>query len=232
VDENTLVRQALVFSRLQVEGGLPALVVIGGPLTIAATLCPLELLCGWIKQRPVLVHEILQLTAGLIVDIVRCWVADFGVARVIPKIHEPLASNDIISPEQFVAFVLPPLKALSESILSMGVSHLFYHICGNQNQNLCHWSKVPMGSPGVVSVGHRIDLQRALECFQDSNIVAGSLDPRVLSQGPVGLLRQAVRACLDVGRCAARGFMLAPGCEVASSTPPYHMWVLSQSARS
>lgn len=229
VDENTLVRKALVFSGLQVKEGIPALVVIGGPLTIAATLCPLEMLCRWIKQRPDLVHRLLQLTAGLIVEIVQCWVANFGAARVIPKIHEPLASNDIISPGQFKAFLLPPLKMLSEYILSMEVKHLFYHVCGNQNQNLRHWSKVPMGNPGVVSVGHQVDLPWALECFQEGNIVAGNLDPHILFQGPVDLLRGAARACLDVGRSAAGGFMLAPGYEAFPATPPYHMWVLSRS---
>ena len=101
---------------------------------------------------------------------------------------EPAASNQLISPKLFKEFVMPCLQELHEKILKMGYQHIYCHICGESNANLPYWSQVPMGNPGVVSIGHEIDLEKAAEFFP-SDIIMGNLEPSLLQTGkpPEGL---------------------------------------------
>ena len=111
-------------------------------------------------KKPDVAHKILRLATDHIVDIVRYWVKTFGAERIVPQIWEPLATNLIISPRQFEQFVLPYLKESSEKILAMGIKHILYHICGEQNANLRLWAEVPMGSPGLCSLERKLTWTR------------------------------------------------------------------------
>jgi len=53
----------------------------------------------------------------------------------------------------------------------MGFKHILCHICGEQNENYPYWAQVPMGDPGLVSVSHEVDLDKAIEYFPNDIIV-------------------------------------------------------------
>ena len=215
---------SMEFSRLQEKHGTPISIVCGGNFTIAGNVCSVETLCRWMLKKPDLVHSIMRLTTDHIVDIVRHWADIFGAERVIPQMWEPLAANIIISPKQFEKFVLPYIKESNEKILAMGVKHILYHICGDQNKNLPYWSQIPMGDPGLCSFGLEVDLLAAIEYLGSRNVIIGNIDPKVyLSETPeqiYGLCREA----LEKGRSAPRGFMLSSGCEIPPEAPPYHVY--------
>ena len=217
---------AMEFSKLQKKHGLPVSVVLGGNFTIAGNICAVENLCRWMLKKPALAHKIVRLATDHIVDIVHYWVDTFGPEQVIPQLWEPLASNLIISPKQFEEFVLPYLKESSEKILEMGIKHILYHICGDQNANLPQWAKVPMGDPGLCSFGEETDLSRAIELFGDRSIIIGNIDPAILLNGTPEQIYDLCRNAIEKAKLAPNGFMLSSGCEVSPETPGYHVYMM------
>ena len=217
---------AMEFSRLQEKYDMPISVVCGGNFTIAGNICAVEKLCRWMLKKPELAHTILQLATDHIVDIVQYWVDTFGPDQVIPQLWEPLAANDIISPKQFEEFVLPYLKESSQKILAMGVKHVLYHICGDQNANLPYWAQVSMGDPGLCSFGGQVDLSRTIELFEEKCIIIGNVDPGVLLNGSPEQIYDLCKNAIETGKQAARGYMLSSGCEISPESPGYHIYLM------
>lgn len=222
---------AMAFSKLQEKRGMPISVVLGGNFTIAGNICAVETLCRWTLRKKELAHRVMRLSTDHIVEIVQYWVDTFGPGRVIPQIWEPLASNLIISPRQFKNFVLPYLMESSEKILAMGVKHILYHICGEQNDNLEAWAEVPTGDPGLCSFGEEIDIARAIEVLGDNNIIIGNIDPRVILTGKPDEIHLLCKEAIEKGKKAPKGFMLSSGCEVSPETPGYHIHVMQKALR-
>jgi uroporphyrinogen decarboxylase len=177
-------------------------------------------------KKPDLAHRILQLATDHIVDIVKHWADTFGSESVIPQIWEPLASNEIISPRQFEQFVLPYLLESSEKILSLGVKHIFYHICGEQNSNLPYWAQVPMGEPGICSIGSQVEVTTAIEYLGKKAIIAGNVEPSIIQTARPQQVYELCQKAIEAGKKAPRGFMLMPGCETAPDTPPHNVYMM------
>jgi len=217
---------AMEFSKLQDRFGTPISVVFGGNFTIAGNICPVEILCRWLIKKPEVAHRILRLATDHIVEVVQYWADTFGAERVIPNIWEPLSTNEIISPKQFETFVLPYLKESSEKILAMGIKHVYYHICGEQNLNLPYWSQVPMGDPGIVSVGAQVDLTTAIKYFGDTCIIAGNIEPAVIQTGTPKEVYELCKQAIEKAKYAPRGYMLMSGCEIPPMSPPHNIYVM------
>jgi uroporphyrinogen decarboxylase len=185
-----------------------------------------EKLCRWMIRKPEVVHRILRLATDHIVDAVKYWADTFDSKRIIVQIWEPLSSNDIISPRQFEMFVLPYLQESGEGILNLGIRHVFYHICGEQNLNLPYWAKVPMGNPGICSIGSQIEMGTAIKYLGDIAIIAGNVEPFVIQTGEPRQVYELCRQAIEAGRKAPRGFMLMSGCEIPPDTPPYNIYMM------
>ena len=217
---------AMEFSRLQAKHGTVITLVLGSSFTIAGNICPVEILYRWMLRKPELVHRLLRLATDHIIDTVTYWADIFGGEQVIPQIWEPLANNDIISPKQFEQFILPYLQESGTSILRMGIKHIFYHICGQQNLNLPFWAHVPMGNPGICSVGTEIEIGTAIEHLGDKAVIAGNIAPHILLTGGPQQVYELCTNALEMGRKAPRGFMLMSGCETPPDTPPYNIYMM------
>lgn len=217
---------AMAFSRLQEEAATPITVVLGGPFTIAGNVCSVEKVCRWMLKKPELAHRLLRLATDHIVEVVAFWAKTFGAAHVVPQIWEPSASNNIVSPKQFERFVFPYLVESSRKMLDLGIEHLLYHICGEQNKNLPLWAEVPMGDPGVCSFGHEVDLPTAIRHVGRSSVIAGNISPSSLQNDRSEKIYELCRTAIETGRKAPRGFMLMPGCEIPPGTPPHNVYVM------
>ena len=217
---------AMQFSQIQVKQGLYPSVVVGGPFTIAGNISPVERLCRWLLKKPELGHRLLRLATDHIIDVVRYWTDTFGQGRVGLQIWEPLASNQIISPRQFEKFVLPYQIELHQKVLDLGVRYILCHICGEQNLNLPLWSQVPMGNPGIVSIGREVDITTAIKYFGDSCIIAGNIEPSVIQTGKPQEIYALCRQAIEKGKQAPRGYILMQGCEVPVGTPPYNLFTM------
>lgn len=217
---------AMEFSRLQESNRTPITVVVAGNFTMAGNICSVEKLSRWMLKKPELADRILRIATEHIVDVVRHWAETFGAERVFPQIWEPLASNDIISPKQFERFVFLYLLESSKKILDLGVKHLLYHICGEQNKNLPLWAEVPMGDPGICSIGQEVDIRTAIDHFGTSSIIAGNINPSALQNESPAKVYDLCKDAVLKGLKAPRGFMLMPGCEVPPNTPPHNVYVM------
>jgi uroporphyrinogen decarboxylase len=219
---------AMEFSKLQEKNGTPISVIMGGNFTIAGNICAAEKVCRWMLKKPDVAHRILRLATDHIVDIVSHWVDVFGPEKVIPQFWEPLTSNLIISPRQFKQFIMPYLVESSEKILAMGVRHILYHICGDQNANLDDWAKVPMGEPGLCSFGEEIDIDKAIEVLGEKAVIIGNIDPAILLTAKPEQVYDRCREVIAKGKKSPRGFMFSSGCEVSPETPGYHVYMLKK----
>lgn len=219
---------AMEFSRLQDKFDVPITIVCGGNFTVAGNICPVEVLCRWMLKKPELAHQILRLATNHIIEVVGYWVDTFGALRVIPQIWEPLAANTIISPKQFERFVLPYLQESSEKVLTMGVPHILYHICGDQNANLPYWAQVSMGNPGLCSFGQEVDIGTAIEYFGDTCVIIGNIDPKVLQNGTPDQIYDLCTEVIKKAKHAPRGYILSSGCEIPPNSPPHNVYVMRQ----
>ena len=217
---------AMEFSRLQESAAAPVTVILGGNFTIAGNICSVERLCRWVLKKPELADRMLRMATDHIVEVVKYWAHTFGGERVFPQLWEPSASNNIISPKQFERFVFPYLVESSRKMLDLGIKHILYHICGEQNKNLPLWAEVPMGDPGVCSFGHEVDIQTAINHVGNSCVIAGNISPSSLQNDSPAKVYELCKAAVETGRKAPRGFMLMPGCEIPPSTPPHNVYVM------
>lgn len=223
--------QAFEFSRLQQQNGTGISVVLPGVFTLGVNLCSVEKLCMWLVNEPGVADQVLSIAADHILDVVSLWVDNFGVEAFMPQLWEPAAANSVISPRHFERFVLPHQKKLQERILALGVKHILCHICGEQNRNLPFWRHVPMGDPGIVSIGNQVSIKSAIEHFGDKCVVAGNLATELVGEGSAQEIYDAARACIVEGRKAPRGFILMTACETPPLTPPNNLYMINKAVR-
>lgn len=202
---------------------------LGGPFTIAGNMCSPERLCKWVIKKPDVAHRLLRLSTDHSLDLFRYWKATFGTEGLLPFIGEPSASNQLISPKQFERFVFPYLKELHETILEMGYKHIYCHICGEANANLRFWAQTPMGDPGIVSVGHEVDILTAAEHFPN-DIIMGNLEPTIIQTGTPQEVYEASRVIIEKGKECPGGFAFSPGCELPPMSPPLNVWMMTKAA--
>jgi uroporphyrinogen decarboxylase len=215
VKNSGMLPRAMQFSQIQEKNGIPPSVVVGGPFTITGNICSVDNLCRWLIKKPDIANRL-----------IRYWVETFGTGRVAVQIWEPLATNQVISPKQFEKFVLPYQIELHMKILDMGLKYLLCHICGEQNLNLPYWSEVPMGHPGIVSIGKEVDITRAIEFFGGTCIIAGNIEPALLRMGSPAEIYALCNEAIKKGKQAPRGYALMQGCEVPVDTPPYNLYTM------
>ena len=219
---------SMAFSKAQVKHGMAPTLVVGGPFTVSGNICSAATLCRWLIKEPQLAHRLLRLATDHLIETVLLWSETFGRGTVAVQIWEPLASNQIISPGLFEKFVLPYQVELNEKILQTDVRYLLCHVCGEQNLNLPHWRQVPMGPRGIISIGKEVSIEKAIQSFGDTAVIAGNVDPSLIQNGPPRDIYEACRTAIEAGKKAPRGFALMEGCEVPVFSPPYNYHMIGK----
>jgi uroporphyrinogen decarboxylase len=215
------------FCKLQEKHGYHIQMYVGGTLTRVGYICDVERLCRWMIKRPDLVHRLCRLETDFILEMNKYWLKTFGHERILGYSGSPTESNQIISPRLFEDFVLPYQREVYENARAMGVKHFFTHICGEQNLNLTYWSHFSHGDPGIISIGHEIDIATAANYFPN-DIIYGNVDPTIIQYGKPWEVYEMARVCIEKGKKCPGGFILAPGCELPVNAPPYNVWMLTK----
>ena len=153
--------------------------VLGGLFNLAGNVCGAEKLSKWLLKKPELAHRLLRLTTDHIIELAQYFKDKFGTEHAIVFAGEAIASNQVISPKQFEEFALPYVREEHQKILEMGYKHIYCHICGEQNENLQYWSHMPFGEPGIISIGHEVDVLDAAN-YMPNEIILGNLEPAKL----------------------------------------------------
>jgi uroporphyrinogen decarboxylase len=215
---------AMQFSKIQVENGMNPTLVVAGPFTVAGNICSVSRLCKWLIKAPEYAHHTLRMATDHLIDTADYWVKTFGKNSVSIQIWEPLATNQVISPRLFEKYVLPYQIELHQKILDAGIRYILCHICGDQNMNLPFWQQVPMGEPGIVSIGKEIEITTAIKYFGKTSIIAGNISPTFIQTGTPREIYEACREAIEIGKKAPLGYALMEGCEVPVNTPPYNYY--------
>lgn len=221
---------AMRFSQTQIQNNRSPSLVMGGPFTVASNICSVDKLCRWLIKEPDVARRLMRLATDHLIEVGSHWVDTFGVNNVSAQIWEPVATNQIISPRQFEAFVFPYQLELHEKLLKKGIRYILCHICGEQNENLDLWKQIPMGQPGIVSFGKEVEIRKAIEMFGDHAIIAGNIDPSLLQTGTPERIYQVAREAIEAGKKAPIGYALMEGCEVPVNTPPFSYYTLRKAA--
>ena len=195
------------------------MLLLGGPFTSAGNMAGVEKMCKWMLKKPEVVHRMMRLSTDYFIEYSKYWKQTFNIEATLPFYGEPTAANQIISSRQFEEFVLPYLLELHKAVMEMGYKHLFVHVCGEQNDNLPFWAKIPFGAPGIVSIGHEVELEVAAEYFPDE-IIMGNLEPAIIQTGTAEEVYQAAAEVVKKGKkLAAAGFIFSQGCELPPNSP-------------
>jgi uroporphyrinogen decarboxylase len=75
-----------------------------------------------------------------------------------------------------------------------------------------------MGDPGMVSVGHEVELERAAYYFPN-DIILGNLEPALIQTGTPDEVYEASRKVIERGKKLPGGFIFTPGCELPPKAP-------------
>ena len=213
------------FAKLQEERGWPITFPSGGILTRLGYVTGVETMCRWMIKHPEAMHRLCRLVTDFHIAIAKYWVDTFGPERLMSQTGAPTEANQIISAKHFEEFCLPYQKEVYEKAFAMGIKHIRTHICGEQNLNLPYWAQIPMGYPGLVSVGHEVDLEDASKYFPN-DIIVGNVEPAAIQMGTPEQVYELSRMCIEKGKKHPAGFVLCPGCELAAKAPPYNVWMM------
>jgi uroporphyrinogen decarboxylase len=164
-------------------------------------------------RKPEVAHHLLNVVTDYLVQAALLWFTTFKEYKIVLSQSEPTAANSVISPKQFEQFALPYIKKLHEEALRIGYKHIYCHICGEQNANLPLWSQVPMGDPGIVSVGQQIDLEAASRYFPN-DIIFGNLDPTLLQLETPEKVYEATKEVVLKGKRIRGRYVFGMGCEI------------------
>ena len=220
----------LDFARRCQKNSLPVFPFITSPIEGARSLCGPELLMRWMIKKPDLAHRLLRLATDYSVAVVRLFAATFPPEDMLTYLAAPTASNQMISPEFFEIFVLPYQKQLHEKILQTGIRHIYCHICGKQNKNLPLWREIPMGNPGIVSFGHEVPIETAVNYFGHNCIIAGNIEPAIIHLGQPDEIYRLSMAALAQGSRSPHGYILMPGCGIPPNVPTQNLLMLRKAA--
>jgi uroporphyrinogen decarboxylase len=122
---------------------------------------------------------------------------------------------------------MPYLKEINQYFLDLGFKHLYEHICGEHNLNLPFWKNVPMGNPGIVSIGHEVKFAKAAETFPD-DIILGNLEPAIIQTGTPDSVYEATKENVLDGKKISNGYIFSPGCEMPPFAPVENIKAMSQ----
>jgi uroporphyrinogen decarboxylase len=224
------ISQAMRFSELQAQQGLPVYFFSRSPFTMAANIAGIDRFLRWTMKKPALCETLLTLSLTHIVNVLTLWVETFGADRIFAWMSSPSESNQLVSPRTVKQFAIPYHEKYHEKLRELGVSRFGLHICGEQNLNLpllaeaSHWPH-----PSVLSFGHEVDIETAAVHFP-KDIIYGNIEPAVIQTGTPQQVYELCRIAIEKGKKARGGFILGPGCGLPVGAPPVNVYAMTKAA--
>lgn len=185
--------------------------LITGPFTLALHLCGTDIFLNMFMDEK-LVHDTLNFCADVCKAMSRYYVeAGCDIVAVV----DPMCSQ--IGADQFEQFILKPCQEVFGNIREMGALSSFF-VCGHAQHNI---EIMCQCKPDNISIDENIPLDYVRDvCMKHNICYGGNLKLTVvLLMGDADDTRRNVVECLDVAGKEKRGFILAPGCDLAYATP-------------
>lgn len=203
-----VVKEAIGLAREKVGDGVPIIVGITAPFTLAGHLRGVETMLLDMFDNPDFVNDIILFATDVAKEYSKALV-DAGADAI--TLIEPSATCELIGPSDFEQYAAPTLGALSRSIKVPTI----LHICGNTTPILPILETLDVDA---VSIDHVVDVSDARHTFKDT-VLVGNVNPvDVLLFGTPQDVEEASLKCLDAGVD-----ILAPGCGFSPNTPIENM---------
>ncbi|MFI3286445.1 MAG: uroporphyrinogen decarboxylase family protein [Rikenellaceae bacterium] len=186
--------------------------LITGPFTLALHLCGTDIFMKMFTDEA----EVLEIMA-FCTEVCKAMSGYYVAAGCdIVAVVDPMCSQ--IGPDQFEQFVLKSCSDLFAHIKKIGAYSSFF-VCGHAQHNI---EVMCQSKPNNISIDENIPLDYVRDvCLKHNISYGGNLKlTAVLLMGEVEDARRDVVECLDIASHAEnRGFILAPGCDLAYATP-------------
>lgn len=210
--QNGVIRTYLQAAEILADRGLTQLVPtemsIGGPFTIAANLRGAEMLLRDCRRVPHQVHRLLRLVTDSEKSCIDA-ANDYGLGIAMA---DPVASPGLIGPKMYQEFVYPYTKELTEYTQAKTGKKVSLHMCGKTYSIWKYFRQYPLNE---ISLDNIIQMDRAVQELGDLIPIAGNVDPvETILHGTKEEIAQAVHSCIQKGRQAKAGYVLASGCDI------------------
>jgi uroporphyrinogen decarboxylase len=202
----------------------------GGSFTLAANIAGTDKFLRWLIKKPEIAHHLLKVVTDWRLAGLPKQREALGLDGVLAMAGGATESNQLISPKQFEEFALPSLKEVQEKVLALGYRTTFMHICGEQNANLPYWSQVSFGDPGIISIGHEVELATAAKYFPN-DIILGNLNPSIVQMGTPDEVYESTRKIVEEGKKIEGGYIFSQGCDLPPRSPVENVRMMTQAVK-
>jgi uroporphyrinogen decarboxylase len=199
-----------------------------GPFSLALMLRGYEpfLLDVALNEQPELIARLL--------DYCRETATRFAMAQLDAGAHatsigESPSGPEVLSPRHYRRWAYPAQRAMIARFLQED-KLIAHHICGNVEAILPEF--VDTGAQ-ILEIDHKTNLAKARAAAWRRSTILGPIDTSLLAFGTPGEVDIACREALKTMRGDApyyTGFILGPGCALASETPPDNIHALIAAA--
>jgi MtaA/CmuA family methyltransferase len=192
--------------------------LITGPFTLALHLLGTDIFMQMMME-PDKVHKLMRFTT----DVAKMMAGNYIEAGAdIIAIVDPMTSQ--IDPMSFETFVSPYIKEINDFIREADALSSFF-VCGNAQQNIEVMCKT---GPDNISIDENIPLDFVRDMALKHKVSFGGNIKLtvVLLMGDEEASRRDALDCMDIG--GKKGFILAPGCDLAMDTPVENIVAISE----
>ena len=121
------------------------------------------------------------------------------------------------------------------AIYEIAGPYFFTHACGEQNANLPMYREMDYshkgGPSGIISFGHEVDLEHAIDVVGDIAVIAGNVEPAEIQTGSSERVWELTKTAVLKGKDAPLGYVLMAGCEVPVDAPPYNIFTMVKAVK-
>jgi uroporphyrinogen decarboxylase len=189
-----------------------------GGFGLACNIVGLDRFLKWLIKKPDLAHYLIRTLEDRSLGGLDAQSQRLGIEGVLGYGGSATSSNYLISPKQFVEYVLPGFQTGQSKLRSLGYRTSYVHICGEQTKNLPYWAQVDFGDPGIIGIGHEVKLTTAAQYFPD-DIILGNLEPAIVQTATPDEVYQASRRVIEEGKNLPNGFIFSTGCDLPPRSP-------------
>ncbi|MDE5420487.1 uroporphyrinogen decarboxylase family protein [Labilibaculum sp. DW002] len=192
--------------------------LITGPFTLALHLLGTDIFMQMMME-PEKTHKLMRFAT----DVAKMMATNYIESGAdIIAIVDPMTSQ--IDPMSFETFVSPYVKEINDSIREADALSSFF-VCGNAQQNI---EVMCQTKPDNISIDENIPLDFVRDMSLKHNVsFGGNIKLTVaLLMGDEDASRRDALDCMDIG--GKKGFILAPGCDLAMETPKENLIAVAE----
>ena len=188
---------------------------IAGPITVASSIMPIEVLLRATRKNPAGVRELLDAAVYQTLAFAEMFVEEFG--SVSCGISDPVSCSDVISLAQYEEFSHPAQVQLIEGLTRIVGRKPGLHICGKTSPL---WEAMSDLAVASFSVDNCENLAEAKERLGNRFALVGNVPPvDVMLNGTIDDVIASCKDCIRQGADSPLGYTLATGCQVPIGTP-------------